>query len=219
MIGDDLEQPSKLRLSLRAPVCTLGFRSETRGRVSDLNPPLLGFTHECPSAVHPSASTPAPHCCGASACRCHATHVFRPRAFSAPRRLTPHLVCQFVAPGFRQGFATSASVHTDPKTCVPRHCRGAHPENPSHRWVYIAAYKSATFARLSQRNPAPKCLETHLRKNPPSLKRDDCRAPLRLASGPPRRDTDAEKRSRARQVNARAHDTEAPMVTCPYPTR
>jgi len=33
----------------------------------------------------------------------------------------------------------------------------------SHRWVYIAAYKSATFARLSQRNPAPRCLETRMR--------------------------------------------------------
>jgi len=163
LIGDDLEQPSKLRLSLRAPVCTLGIRPETRGRVSDLNPPLLGFTHECPSAVHPTASTPAPHCCGTSACRCHATRLFRPRAFSTPRRLTPQLARQFVAPGCRQGFATSASVHTDPKTRVPRHLRGAHPENPSHRWVCIAAYKSATFARLSQRNPAPKCHETRMR--------------------------------------------------------
>jgi len=118
----------------------------------NFNRPLVGFTHACPSAVHSTASTPSPHCCVPSAGRNQATRVFRPRGFSPPRRFAPQSTHQFVAPGYRQGFAASASVHTRPRARVPRRRRGAHLEYSSHHRACIAAGESATLCRVSQRN-------------------------------------------------------------------
>jgi hypothetical protein len=94
----------------------------------------------------PRTSTPEPHCCSPSARRCQATRMFHPRGFSPPRRLAPCAMCQFVAPGSRQGFAAQSSVHTLPKHRVPERLRDAHPEIPLKPPVSLHPRTRATGA-------------------------------------------------------------------------
>jgi len=68
---------------------------------------------------------------------------FRPRGSSPPRRFTPHSACQFIAPDYRQGFATSAPIV--PAEAAPIRASGdASPSKEMSRRIARIAARTTT---------------------------------------------------------------------------
>jgi hypothetical protein len=128
----------------------------------------MGFTLVyAPPSTCPHASTPTPHCCDPSACCRQTADMFRPCGSSPLRRFTPRSARRFIAPDYRQGFATSA-----PSTATEvggiRASGDAPPRKSTRRFARIAA-RTSTRPWLSS-NPNAEAFRNVAHTIPPSEK-------------------------------------------------
>jgi hypothetical protein len=126
------------------------------------------------------ASTPRKHCCFRSVDRRQATHSFRPRGFSPPRRFTPLTGLGFIAPRNRIGFVAFPD-------CAPI----KKPTEADNPWWTVILSRNAVHTL--RRIPLASSRTASLRPLPPCCS---------VASRPPKTQVPSNDRSARQQATA-----------------